>query len=30
MPGSTKKYPGDIKSRDVKNDKSANENDLLI
>jgi len=29
-PGSSKNYAGDIKSRDVKKDKSANENDLLI
>ena len=29
-PDSSKEYTGDIKSRDVKNDKSANENDLLI
>ena len=29
-PDSSNKYTGDIKSKDVKNDKSANENDLLI
>ena len=28
--GPSKKFSGDIKSTDVKNDKSANENDLLI
>ncbi|MDC0227542.1 DUF4167 domain-containing protein [Alphaproteobacteria bacterium] len=29
-PDSSKKYTGDIKSKEVKNDKSVNENDLLI
>jgi hypothetical protein len=28
--GSSKKYTADVKSRDIKNDKSANQNDLLI